>query len=101
MSFNPDPSKQAQEVIFSRKNKPWHPDLILNQTNVNRRSSQKHLGLLLDEKLDFKEHAKAFIDKASKGINVLMKLKYQIPSHSLVSLYKSFIRSIIEYADVI
>ena len=100
--YNPDSTKQAQEVIFSRKNnKPCHPDLIFNQTNVNRTSSQKHLGLILDEKLDFKEHVKALIDKASKGISVLMKLRYQIPRHSLVSLYKSFIRSIIEYADVI
>ena len=102
MSFNPDPAKQAQEVIFSRKNnRPVHPNLIFNQTNVNRTSSQKHLGLILDEKLNFKEHVKVLIDKASKGISVIRKLRYQIPRRSLVSLYKSFIRSIIEYADVI
>ena len=33
MSFNPDPTKQAQKLII---NKPYHPDLIFNQTNVNR-----------------------------------------------------------------
>ena len=41
------------------------------------------------------------IDKASKGINVIRKLKFHIPRHALVSLYKSFIRSILEYGDVI
>ena len=102
MSFNPDPTKQAQEVIFSRKNnKPYHPDLIFNQTNIKRTSSQKHLGLILDEKLNFKQHLKVLIDKASKGISVLRKLRYQIPRRSLISLYKSFIRSILEYADVV
>ena len=102
MSFNPDPTKQAQEVIFSKKkNKPYHPDLIFNQTNVKRTSSHKHLGLLLDEKLNFKEHVKVLIDKASKGISLIRKLRYQIPRHSLVSVYKFFIRSILEYADVI
>ena len=31
ISFNPDPSKQAQEVTFSRKkNKVHHPPLLLN-----------------------------------------------------------------------
>ena len=31
MSFNPDPSKQAQEVIFSRKlKKPDHPEIRFN-----------------------------------------------------------------------
>ena len=35
MSFNPDPLKQAQEVIFSRKrNKPHHPDIIFNGNPV-------------------------------------------------------------------
>ena len=35
MSFNPDPNKQAQEVIFSRKlNKPNHPSLNFNNTVV-------------------------------------------------------------------
>ena len=102
MSFNPDPTKQAQEVIFSRKNnKPYHPDLIFNQTNIKRTSSQKDLGLILDEKLNFKQHLKVLIDKASKGISVLRKLRYQIPRRSLISLYKSFIRSILEYADVV
>ena len=102
MCFNPDPAKQAQEVIFSKKNKkPYHPDLVFNQANVKKTSSQKHLGLILDEKLNFKHHIKVAIDKASKGVSVIRKLRYQIPRHSLVTLYKSFIRSVLEYADVI
>ena len=35
MSFNLDPSKQAQEVIFSRQiKKPSHSDLIFNNNEV-------------------------------------------------------------------
>ena len=35
MSFNPEPSKQAQEVIFSRKTKKdYHPPLAFNNNNV-------------------------------------------------------------------
>ena len=34
MSFKPDPSEQAQEVIFSRKiKKPNHPELISSRVN--------------------------------------------------------------------
>ena len=102
MSFNPDPTKQAQEVIFSRKNiKPQHPNLVFNQIDVKRVPHQKHLGLILDDKLNFKQHAKVLIDKASKGIGVIRKLRYSIPRQALVTLYKSFIRSVLEYADVI
>ena len=102
MSFNPDPTKQAQEVIFSRKNiKPQHPNLVFNQIDVKRVPHQKHLGLILDDKLNFKQHTKLLIDKASKGIGVIRKLRYSIPRQALVTLYKSFIRSVLEYADVI
>ena len=41
------------------------------------------------------------IDKSSKGVNVIRKLRGQVPRRSLVPLYKSFTRSILEYADVI
>ena len=37
MSFNPDPSKQAQEVILSQKiNKVYHPPLLFNKSTFNK-----------------------------------------------------------------
>ena len=46
-SFNPDLSKQAQEVIFSRKLKrATHPPLVFNNNNVSQTYSQKHLGVI-------------------------------------------------------
>ena len=54
MGFNLDPSKHAQEVIFSRKiKKLLHPSLIFNSNNVLQVSSQKHLGVTLDVELTF------------------------------------------------
>ena len=56
MSFNPDPSKRAQEVIFSRKLKNVsHPPLVFNNANVSSCKSHKYLGILLDSKLTFEE----------------------------------------------
>ena len=64
MSFNPDPCKQAQEVIFSRKLKKLsHPSLVFNNTNVSSCNSQKHLGILLDSKLTFEEYYKTILNK--------------------------------------
>ena len=52
MSFNPDKSKQAQEVIFSRKTqRVIHPPAIFNNMPVVCSSCQKRLGIYLDEKL--------------------------------------------------
>ena len=56
MSFNPDPSKQAQEIIFSLKSKrATHPLLVFNNNNFSQTYSQKHLGVILDFKLTFEE----------------------------------------------
>ena len=48
MNFNPEPTKQAHEVIFSRKAKEiYHPLLVYNVTSVSQSSSSKHLGDIL------------------------------------------------------
>ena len=48
MQFNPDPNKQANEIIFSRKlvsNNLRHPPVKFNSNNITRCSQQKHLEL--------------------------------------------------------
>ena len=47
MTFNPDRSKQAREIIFSRKSKKvTHPPLLFNNSNVPQVNSQTHLGVI-------------------------------------------------------
>ena len=49
MTLNPDGSKQAQEITFSRKlEKATHPPLLFNNNNVSQVNSQKHTGVILD-----------------------------------------------------
>ena len=57
MSLSLDPKKQAQEVILSRKIKMIsHPPLNFNNDSVSKYIQfQKHLGIYLDNKLDFCE----------------------------------------------
>ena len=46
MNSNPDPLKQAQVAIFSRKiTKTNHPILILNDNPVHQAALQKYLGM--------------------------------------------------------
>ena len=60
MSFNPDPTKQAQEILFSHKNSQRNNlDLILNNSIANVTSFHKHLGMIFDSKLSFDEHLKS------------------------------------------
>ena len=98
MIFNPDLSKQAQEVIFSRKaNKISHPTTTFYTVPVARTSCQRHLGLYLDEKLNFSQHIKIKISKPNKGIGIIKRLSHILPIKSILTIYKSFIRPHLDY----
>ena len=72
MLFNPDPKKPAQEVLFSRKKQVQiHPTISLNNVEVQRVPFQKHLGFILDEKLNFNQHIDSAISKINTGISVI------------------------------
>ena len=62
---------------------------------------QKHLGLYLDEKLNFHDHINAKILKANKGIGIIKKLSNTPPRNSLLTIYKSCIRPYLDYCDII
>ena len=98
MSFNPDSSKQAQEVIFSCKiKKPGHSVLIFNNNQAIQTPYQKHFGLILYEKLNFGEHLRYIANKVNTSIGLLRKLQKYLPRRSLVTIYKSFIRPHLDY----
>ena len=102
MLFNLDPAKPAQEVLFSRKKQNQiHPTISLNNIQVEKVPYQKHLGLILDQKLNFKQHIDHAISKINKGITVIKKLRYSLPRKSLVTIYKAFLRPLIDYGDII
>ena len=101
MLFNPDRTKQAQEIIFSRKkNATTHAPLFFNNSEIKLSSNQNHLGLTLDSK-SFNEHINDKIHQANKGVGLLRKLQTILPRNSLLTIYKSFIRPLLDYADVI
>ena len=76
MGFNPEPSKQTQEVMFSRKIKKLsHSSLIFSNNNVLQASSQKLLGVTLDVKLKFDKHLNNVLNKVNKTICLLCRLQ--------------------------
>ena len=56
---------------------------------------------MLDEKLNFKQHVDSAILKMNKGISVIKKLRHSLPRKSLLTIYKAFLRPLIDYGDII
>ena len=50
--------------------------------------SQKHLKLLLDNKLNFQEHLKNILNKVNKIIGLLLKLQNKLTREPQLTIYK-------------
>ena len=102
MIFNPDLTKQVQEVIFSRKTKKLlHSCLSFNDIPLKNSISQKHIGLTLDVKLKFVEHIKISLKKLIKEWVYWRRFQPILAGSSLLTIYKTCIRSQLDFADVI
>ena len=102
MSFNPEPTKQAVEILFSQKKiKVTHPPLFFNGTIVDKVNEHKHLGLTLDSKLTFSKHINDKINKSRKLLGVLKFLSSYLPLHTLIQIYKMYILPHLDYCDII
>ena len=94
MPFNPDPNKQAIDVYFSNKrDKENYLPLQFNSTDVQRADGQKHLGLILEYKLNFNEHI--------ESIGLMKKLSLTLSRKRLLTIYKSFVRPNPYYENMI
>ena len=102
MSFNPELSKQALEVIFTRKlQKKDYPPLYFNDSSVKETCKQKHLGMLLDFRLDFQEYWKSLVKKVNTTVALLRKFQNILPRSALLTISKCFVRSHLDYGDII
>ena len=107
MQFNPDKTKQAVQVIFSQKKiKPVHPPppsppVYFNNTEVTMKDEQTHMGLILDSSLTFHSHIKDKTIKANRGIGMIRYLSKYLARDVLDQLYKLYVRSHLDYSDII
>ena len=104
MCFTPYRSKEAQEVIFSRKSKNLkQPPSIFDNNCVFQTFSQKIPGwcITLDSRLRFEDHLGNALAKVNKTIGLLRTFWNSLPRITLITLYKAFIRPHLDYGDIL
>lgn len=99
VTFNPS---KTESLVFSRKHyKPVHPPIIFDNQIINEVNSHKHLGLTFSTDCTWHNHLIQLKTKAWYRINIMRKLKYVLDRQSLQTIYFTFIRPLLEYADVV
>ena len=92
-------ANKSQALIIS-------PKLRSPSVNLNLRcpagqikivNKAKYLGVILDNKLNFHEHAKYVEAKLARSVGILSKLKFFLPQTALLKLYYSLVHSHLTY----
>ena len=76
-------------------------NITSNNAPVNVVSSTKYLGVIFDNKLEFKEHIKTLENNVARAVGILTKLKYIFPNTTLSKLYFALMHPIISYGIII
>jgi hypothetical protein len=75
--------------------------LKLSEKPIDEVSCHEHLGVLLSSNMSWKVHIEKIHQNASKTLNLLKGFKFKLPRLTLEILYKSLVRSKMEYANVV
>ena len=57
--------------------------------------------MMLNSNLSYEHHIKSILNKVNKTIGLLRKFQSILPRHSLLTIYKTFLKSDLDYGDVI
>ena len=76
------------------------PNLQIGSKNIERVSSIKFLGVMLDEHLSWKHHIKIVENKLAKKIGLLYRVNQYLNESSLKTVYFSYIHSYLNYANI-
>ena len=99
MDFNPE---KTINMDFTRKH-VTHPRIRFGTSGqiINNVNNHTHLGICFQSDGGWKTHILKIHEKASSRLNILRMLKYSLNRKSLIKIYYSFIRPVLEYADVV
>ena len=100
VTFNP---QKTVYMVFSRKtiNNVFPSDIYFNGIPLARVSEHKHLGIILNEKLLWDSHIDYINEKVSSRLSAMRRLIFIVPRRCLENIYKTMVRPIIDYGDIL
>lgn len=91
--------KTKEMIISFRRHLPCFPPSQIDGNPIERTTSVKLLGLIINNKLTWNDHVEELVKKSSRKLYFLVQLKRaQVKSEDLVLYYCACIRSTLDYA---
>ena len=95
VKFNPD---KTDIVQFSTRTQIAGLHFKFDNSIIHPVDSHRHLGILFSSDWKWTKHIDILIERASKELNILRKLKFKLDSACLQRIYFTFIRPLLEYS---
>ena len=99
VTFNPN--KTECLTISNNIKKPFHPSLIFDDIYLQEVEAHKHLGVILANNLSWNLHVNEILSKGYSRLSMLRNVKFILDRKTLQTIYFSFIRPVLEYADAV
>ena len=96
--------KKTHYMCFQQKTKQIMPADISSNIDgqvIAEVTSSKFLGVIIDDKLNWRDHMSFVCRKVARGIGVIIKARKVLEKESLISLYYSFIYPYLIYCNQI
>ena len=94
-----NPTKSSTMLIAPKTNSSNSNNQVLHNNNlIECCESCKYLGVVLDNTLNFKHQIHLIENKLAEATGILSKLRYLIPSSTLLLLYHALVQPHILYA---
>ncbi len=89
---------KSNVLLFRRKNEKVLPiNIKINGCTIDVKEYAKYLGILIDNKLSFKQHTQHVNSRLVKGNAILSMVRHYLPKPTLINTYNAYIQPHIDY----
>ena len=92
--------KKTHYMVFSkRRTRKTSLKLIIDGESIGEVQNTKFLGIIIDNKLNWKDHISYIAGKVSRGVGVIIKARNYLNRDGLMCLYYSFVYPYFAYCN--
>ena len=84
-----------------KRTKSLNTVLSLSNNRLDRVSSYKYLGFILDEHLNFNKHVSEMCNTISHKLYLMSRIRTFLTTQACINIFKTMVLSVIEYGDII